>query len=231
MQRPPFFIALLATLWAFTTQASDLDTIQARLQKNVGNNSRVENVQPSAIPGLFSVKLDGQLVYVSKDARYLLQGSIFDVQSGKNLTTLAILDSIADKDTIVFSPKNPKHTLTIFTDTSCGYCRKLHQEVPKLNANGIKVRYLLYPRAGPNSQVGATLQSIWCAANPQQAMTTAKAGGSVPPKQCDNPIYKHIELAHQFGLRGTPMIITDSGQVIPGYQSAEQLIAGFDSAK
>jgi thiol:disulfide interchange protein DsbC len=229
MIKPPYFVALLAVMWVSLAQSADADKIRNELQKTVSSN--IEEIKATAIPGLYSVRLDGQLVYVSKDGQYLIQGSMFELKTGKNLTTLAVLETISDKDTLMFSPKKPKHTLTVFTDTSCGYCRKLHQEVPKLNENGVKVRYLLYPRAGPDSSVAATLQSIWCADNPQEALTTAKAGGAVETKTCDNPISKHMALARQLGLRGTPMIITDTGEVIPGYQTADQLISNLNSKK
>jgi thiol:disulfide interchange protein DsbC len=229
MIKPPYFVALLAVMWVSLAQSADADKIRNELQKTVSGN--IEEITPTAIPGLYSVRLDGRLVYVSKDGQYLIQGSMFELKTGKNLTTLAVLETISDKDTVMFSPKKPKHTLTVFTDTSCGYCRKLHQEVPKLNDNGVKVRYLLYPRAGPDSSVAATLQSIWCADNPQEALTTAKAGGAVEEKTCDNPISKHMALAQQLGLRGTPMIITDTGEVIPGYQTADQLISNLNSKK
>ncbi len=230
MIRSFLLVLLIATTWTSAVQALDTAKVQAQLAKALGD-ARVENIQPSSLPGIYSVKLNGKLVYVSSDGRYLLQGSLFDLQTGSNLTTLSVMESIEDSSTIVFSPKEVKHTVTIFTDTSCGYCRKLHQEVPKLNANGIKVRYLLYPRAGPQSNVAAILQSIWCSDNQQEAMTTAKAGGTVPSKQCDNPINKHIELAQQLGLRGTPMLITDNGTVIPGYKPADMLISDLNASK
>jgi thiol:disulfide interchange protein DsbC len=228
MHRPLLIITLLTTLWVPVSQAADTDNIRTKLEKNLVN-AKIEDIKPSVIPGLYRIKLDGQLVYASRDGSYLLHGSIFDVETGNNLTTLAVLESIKDKDTLVFAPKKTKHTVTIFTDTSCGYCRKLHQEVPKLNENGVKVRYLLYPRAGLQSRVASIMQSIWCADNQQEALTTVKAGGSVPNKQCDNPIEQHIELARQMGLRGTPMIVMDTGQVIPGYKPAEQLIADLNA--
>ena len=223
MFRPSLIVILLPLLWLSAAQAdTDKDRIKQHLEGKMSNS--IEDITPTQVPGLYSVKLDGKLAYVSKDGKYLIQGSMFEVETGKNLTTLAVLDSIDDKDTVVFTPKNPKHTLTVFTDTSCGYCRKLHQEVPQLNANGVKVRYLLYPRAGPNSPTAATLESVWCSDNPQQALTTAKSGGAIPEKTCDNPINRNIELAQQMGLRGTPMIITDTGMVIPGYKPAEALL-------
>ena len=221
---------LIAMAWTSAIQASDTDKVRAQLMKTL-HGSNVEDVEPSAITGVYSAKLNGKLVYISQDARFLIEGALYDLHTGKNLTTLSVMESISDSDTVVFSPKDPKHTITVFTDTSCGYCRKLHQEVPKLNANGIKVRYLLYPRAGPQSNVAAILQSIWCADNQQEAMTTAKTGGTVPSKQCDNPINQHMELAQQLGLRGTPMIITDSGSVIPGYKPADMLISDLNAGE
>lgn len=227
MTRLLILVLPLLISWSATTIAANADQIRDKLAKSLPAR-KIEDVKPTEVAGLYQVKIDGQLVYVTPNGNYLVQGSIYEVESGKNLTTLSILNTIHDSDTIVFAPKKVNHTITVFTDTSCGYCRKLHQEVPELNANGIKVRYLLYPRAGPDSPTAATLESVWCADNPQEAITTAKAGGKIPEKHCDNPIRANIELAQQLGLRGTPMIITDNGTVIPGYKPAKALIADLN---
>lgn len=78
--------------------------------------------------------------------------------------------------------------ITVFTDTTCGYCRKLHNEIGELNDNGVTVQYLAFPRAGLNSQNYEDMVSVWCAANPQQALTDAKAGDNVASASCKNKV-------------------------------------------
>jgi thiol:disulfide interchange protein DsbC len=119
----------------------------------------------------------------------------------------------------------------VFTDISCGYCRRLHAELDTLLDAGVRVRYLLFPRAGMGSQGQKDLESVWCADDPQAAMTNAKAGGKIEPKSCDNPIAKHVALAERVGLRGTPLIYTDSGEKIPGYREASALVKMIEASK
>jgi len=135
---------------------------------------------------------------------------------------------------IIFLPKKTEYTLTVFTDTNCGYCRKLHQDVPELNRLGVKVRYLLFPRDDDGSLTSPgylELQSVWCADNQQEAITTAKAGGQIPQKQCANPIRKHIAVARALGLQGTPLLVTGKGTLLNGYRPVAGLMEELKSGK
>jgi len=136
------------------------------------------------------------------------------------------VDAIAEEDMIVFSPEGePRAYITVFTDVTCFYCQKLHREVPALNKQGVEVRYLAYPRAGVDSDGYRQLASAWCADNPQDTLTKLKNKETVTAKACDeNPIAQQYLLGQQLGVRGTPAIITQSGQMIPGYQSANELM-------
>jgi thiol:disulfide interchange protein DsbC len=192
-------------------------------------------VGPGPWPGLQTVTTGGQISYATPDGRYVVQGQLFDRVNQVNLTeqerakvNKKLMAGFDDTKTIVFSPKDPKYTVTVFTDTSCGYCRKLHQEVPELNNLGVKVRYMLFPRAGPNSPDDRILQNVWCAKNRQEAMNIAKSGGQVPEKTCPNPIAEHLQLGSSLGLTGTPMMITGKGTVIPGYMPPAQLFAKLE---
>ncbi len=193
----------------------------------------VESVKQSPIPGLYEVIIGGQIVYFSADARYLIEGDIVDYKQRVNLTekvrnrlSAQVFKKMGKDDYIAFAPEGEtKYVLNVFTDVDCGYCRKLHREVPKLNAKGVEVRYFLYPRAGMKSRSAKTLESIWCADDRQEAMNLAKLGQKIASKTCDNPIGDHVALATQVGLTGTPLIFTGGGQRISGYRSADALHA------
>jgi len=134
--------------------------------------------------------------------------------------------AIPTSEMIIFSPQGETlASVTVFTDVSCYYCQKLHKEVPELNKRGVEVRYLGYPRAGVGSEAYRQLASAWCDANPQETLTKLKNRETVADNVCpDNPIAQQYELGQQLGVRGTPAIITESGQMIPGYQSADDLM-------
>jgi thiol:disulfide interchange protein DsbC len=116
-----------------------------------------------------------------------------------------------------------KATISVFTDVDCGYCRKLHLEVPELNARGIEVRYLAFPRQGTTSPSFDKLVSAWCAADRNDAITRLKRGETIPRKSCANPVERQYVLGHQMGVEGTPAIIFEDGSLHPGYAPAADL--------
>ena len=208
--------------------AANLEKLKTKLQKSLP--TKIAQVKKTPVAGVIEVAFeDGDSVYMSEDGNYILKGDIIDRRTSTNITKMSILGAISDKDTIVFSKKNPEHTLTIFTDVDCGYCRKLHTEVPELMDSGVKVRYMLFPRAGPGSVTAKTMESVWCATDQQQAMTDAKTGKDVPSKACKNPIESHMNVAIKLGLEGTPFIVTGTGAVIPGYRPAKDLVSMLEA--
>jgi len=126
----------------------------------------------------------------------------------------------------VFSPENPTHTVTVFTDIDCTYCRKLHREIETFTSRGIKVRYMFSPLAGPGSPSWAKAEAVWCSPDRNDAMTRAKMGEEVKAQGAcnDTPVAAHYRIASELGVRGTPGILTDEGRLIPGYVPAERLL-------
>jgi thiol:disulfide interchange protein DsbC len=116
----------------------------------------------------------------------------------------------------------------VFTDIDCGYCRKLHNEMAKYNAEGITVRYMPYPRSGLNTPSYYKAVSVWCSDDRRDALTRAKAGKDVPRATCDNPVQASLELGHQLGVTGTPALVLEDGQLLPGYVPAKKLSQVLD---
>lgn len=192
----------------------------------------VTSISESPVPGVFELISDGQIYYVAEGARYIFDGDLIDMESRSNLTDakrgsvhLSMIDSMDESQMLIYEPEEKsERSITVFTDISCGYCRRLHAELDTLLEGGVRVRYLLFPRAGLGSPAHQDLESVWCAADPQDAMTNAKSGGRIVEESCENPIESHVALAEQVGLRGTPLIYLDNGQMIPGYRAADQLV-------
>ena len=187
-----------------------------------------------ALPsGLWEVNQGDAYGYVTGDGRYMIQGDLIDLETGESLTEArrddarrSLMADIGEQNMIVFSPpagKPTKHVVNVFTDTSCGYCRKMHQEMASYHAEGIEVRYLFYPRRGPGSDPFKTAESVWCADDRNAAMTAAKANQPVAPKSCANPIMQHYIAGQRAGLRGTPMLVLEDGSSISGYLPAKAL--------
>lgn len=209
---------------------TSLDEIQARLSERLPG-IQITSIDHSPIPGLYELITDGQIYYIDETADFLVDGSVIRLSDRANLTDArqglihsALIEEIGEENMLIYEPAEPStRSITVFTDISCGYCRKLHAEIDTLLDAGVRVRYLLFPRAGLGSQGHKDLASVWCADDPQAAMTNAKSGGKIEEATCDNPIESHVALAERLGLRGTPLIYTDSGEKIPGYREADVL--------
>ena len=222
--------------------AADPDqAIRATLTK-LQPNMPIEAIAESPMTGLYQVHLKGgRLLYASADGQFLMQGNLYQFKGDNavNLTRQAEskgvakeINSIPTSEMVVFSPKEPaKAHITVFTDTDCGYCQKLHSEVPELNRRGIEVRYVAFPRQGLESHGYNTLVSVWCAKDRQAAMNQAKSRQELPAATCDNPVAKQYELGQMIGVNGTPAIVMGNGELIPGYQPAPELAKAALEAK
>ena len=197
---------------------------------------KIDSVKPSEIKGLYEVIVGANIFYVSEDGKYLLQGRLVDVAARKDLTEEKLagtrkqaIEKIGQENMIVFKPKIGKYTVTVFTDIDCGYCRKLHSEIDQYLAQGITIQYLFFPRAGKGSDSYNKAVSVWCAKDRNAALTDAKKGNTPPAKTCDNPVDEHMQLGADFDVKGTPMIVTEKGNIYPGYLPAKQLVEALES--
>ncbi len=209
--------------------------VRDRLAKTFPD-SPISDVRKTPIAGMYEVMIGNEIGYVSEDGKYLLHGDLLELATQKNLTEdrrqdarSKLLSKIDEKDMIVFSPKKPKYTVTVFTDIDCGYCRMLHKEMKGYQEQGIAVRYLFFPRAGMNSDSWRKADSVWCAKDRRDAMTRAKQGESLPPGNCKTPVASHYQAGINMGVRGTPAIVTEDGRMIPGYQPPAELRKTLDS--
>lgn len=201
-------------------------------------NLEIEAIADSPVMGLQQVFTDKGLFYVSNNGDYFLQAKVFNISSEKVVdeTEFALRNVRKEglkqfEDSMIeFAAEDEKYVISVFTDATCGYCRKLHNEIEQYRDLGITVRYLAWPRAGINSQTYQDTVSIWCSEDPQQAMTDAKAGKRIAGKTCENKVAQQYEFGQKVGVQGTPNIILPDGSVIPGYQPANQLIQRIKAA-
>lgn len=243
MSRPMIRSALLfsATMLLATHAWADAagDALGKKLKEKMPGLP-LTSVEPTPIPGIYEVVVGADVAYFTADGRYMFQGQLVDFDARKNLTEdrklgirKELLKQVKDEDTIIFAPiGTPKHTITIFTDPSCPYCRKLHAEVPELVKNGVKVRYVLYPRAGLDSPIGKASIGIMCAQDRKAELDKSLNGQNVNLPVCDkHNLAKMLEIGQALGLEGTPYGVTDQGVVIGGYMSAAKLLDMLNKAK
>lgn len=233
-------LAVVLAPFAMATSNTPSDKIanSDELKQKLSDKLSVEvhSLHQSPIPGLYEALTDRGVLYISRDGSKLFHGSLYDLDNDmKNLTEAAMagprieMMKPLEDHMLVYKAKNEKHVVTVFTDISCGYCRKLHKQMDEYNDLGITIRYLAFPRRGVPSANADEMEAVWCAADPLKAMTEAKAGKSVQHKQCDAKIAEQYNLGQSFGINGTPAIILEDGSMIPGYQQPKDLLRALEA--
>lgn len=236
MRLPLFAVGLLLALNVFA--ATPEDTVRQALSI-VAPNVSIDSVRESVVPGFYEVMAGGQLLYVSKDGRYLVNGSAYDVVNKRDLTVSSqakarkiALEKIGPDKRIIFAPKAPvatKHTVTVFTDVDCPFCRRFHEQIAAYNAKGIAVDYLFFPLTiHPGADKKA--EAVWCSKDRTSAFTAAMAGADPGKAVCPNPISELSQFAASIGIGGTPTILADDGSTVPPQIAAspDQFAAELD---
>lgn len=209
------------------------------LDKALPEDLNVTAIVASPADGLHRAELsDGSFIYVTDSGGYFVLGDLYKIQSDglvnvterqvRAVRRLAVIGALDERDMIVFAPDAKTRTkakLTVFTDVDCGYCQRFHLDVPTLNQHGVEVRYLAFPRAGPDSHSADKMITAWCSKNRQAALTKLKRGVSMASKDCANPVKEQYQLGVRLGIRGTPTLINEQGVLRPGYVPAEGLLA------
>lgn len=216
---------------------TDLETARKNISKQF-NGVNPENIFPSPVSGLYQVAMPPRFFYASADGRYVVDGDLIDMTTKQNVSQVprnksvsAAITAMGEDSMIIFGKDSLKHTVTVFTDIDCGYCRKLHNEVKKYNDLGIRVRYMSYPRSGIGSGAFKQAEAVWCSKDKAKAMTQAKNGINVKSEKCENPVARHYALGNMIGIRGTPALVLEDGTVVPGYIPASRLSEALNKAK
>jgi len=229
---------LCCLLGVFAAQAGE-QAVRERMS-TMFEGEEITSITASQVPGVFEVMLGASLFYVSEDGRYALRGDLIDLEERRNVSDerraqarRQVFAELDPADLVSFAPAdgNTRATLYVYTDVDCGYCRKLHNEVPELNAAGISVEYLAFPRAGLKSESFDKVAAVWCSSDRRKAMTDAKAGKPVDAPACDNPVAAQFELGQSMGVSGTPAVYTKDGEQLGGYVPAKRLIKMADEGK
>lgn len=209
---------------------------------------RVEDLRKAPMPGIYELVHDGDVSYITADGKYVFSGDLYEVSEKGEFPNLSDarrrelevkqwdsrlkrVASLPESQMLIFGAADARHTITVFTDIDCPWCRKLHAQVADYNKLGIRVRYLFYPRTGPDTESWYKAEAVWCAKDRNKAMTQAKLDQPFDVKQCaDTPVGRDYALGREFGLKGTPGIILETGELVPGYLGPKDLLARIDSS-
>ncbi|OOS00964.1 bifunctional protein-disulfide isomerase/oxidoreductase DsbC [Canicola haemoglobinophilus] len=213
-----------------TFATADNAAISNNLQKLGVSDVKITD---SPIQNIKTVLSDKGVFYISEDGKYLLQGSLYEItdKGVTDLTSKALLDKLnnLENEMIVYPAKNEKHVVTVFMDITCHYCHLLHKQMKEYNDLGITVRYLAFPRSGLNNNTAKQMEAIWTSQDPVFALDEAEKGHLPKELKTPNMIKKHYELGVQFGVRGTPSIVTESGELIGGYLEPTKLLQALET--
>ncbi|MFT4938841.1 MAG: thiol:disulfide interchange protein DsbC [Paraglaciecola sp.] len=221
-------LCLVASSVIGAVAADDFAGARAKIESKLG--MKVSAIGDAPVPGLLQIVTNKGLFYTSEDGKYFLQARIYNLDEDmRNETELALTDMRVDglkefSDSVIeYKAEKEKYVVNVFTDITCGYCRKLHNQMGEYNDLGITVRYLAFPRGGLNSGSYKDMVSVWCADDPQQALTEAKNGESIETKKCATKVAEQYAFGQKIGVSGTPNIILPDGSMIPGYQPPKQM--------
>lgn len=218
-----------------TTVSKDSDdkvvkSLQANLKAS-GIEDTILSAVPTDMADIYWVTAAGlPSFFTDKAGKHIIQGQIIAVGakapvdiSGALVARTAqdALKAVDKKDMVIYPAKGAtKSVVYIFTDADCPYCTKLHEEMSDINARGIEVRYLAWPRSEGSIP---KMEAIWCSEDRKAAMDQAKMGANIQAPSCNSPVQAQIDLGMALGVRGTPAIFTESGQQVGGYLPAAQL--------
>ncbi len=230
-------VALMSSIFVQSVSANGAEQVRKQLSQMIGPDAQSAEITKTEIDGLYQVQMGLTVVYMSANGQFLMNGNLIDLSTETNLTAQAqakvrkaALAKVSASSMIVYPAENEKRTISVFTDIDCPYCKRLHKEIPKLNKAGVTVRYLAFPRAGIQKRTGEltesykTMASVWCAKDPAKTMDDAMVGLPPEEKMCDNPIKDHLISAQELEINGTPNIIFDNGNIVPGFAPAHEIL-------
>jgi thiol:disulfide interchange protein DsbC len=233
-------ILFLITTLLSSNAFADKDDVIKQLGKFFGKIEK-QDIVKSPFKGVYEVITSNPIdsVLVSEDGKYLIQGDVIDLNNKSLIKKsnkikdlkLTLINSIEDKDKIIYSAKNEKYTINVFTDVDCPFCKKLHRNMSKMNDLGITVKYLASPLASLHPTAQGKMQKIWCADDRNQAMDDYKINNVTPDvDNCKNPVAEQLKLSQKIGVNGTPAIFLSDGTPLPGYMPADKLLAKIKSS-
>ena len=217
-----------------------ISELKEKLSERFPDSIEIVSIKEVGIEGYLEVNLKGiEPLFISKDGKYLISGDIYEIteqglvnrsEARRNYIRKVTISELDESEFIIFKPNKVEHSIFVFTDVDCGYCRQFHREINDYLDLGIQVNYLAFPRAGIDSESYKKVVSAWCSSEPNQAITELKLGYEIKENVClDNPVEKHFDLGNSLGVTGTPSIITSEGRIIPGYIPPEDLIGLLNS--
>lgn len=234
-----FKLILLSLAFISGVASADKQSVIDNLERFFGSIEK-ENIVNSPIDGIYEVIIDNPIdaLLVSKNGQFIIQGDVVDLTTRALLPVnpkvkaikLGLINSVADRDKIIYKAKNEKYIIDVFTDVDCPFCRKLHYGIDEMNSLGITVRYLAAPLASLHPAAQGKMEKIWCANDRKSALDDYNFDKEVPNSEaCKNPVSDQLAISQRLGVNGTPAIFLSDGTHLPGYLKPSALLKEIKS--
>lgn len=230
---------LLPLLFAAALPAlADEAEIRKNLTQRLPEFPKIDEVSKTPVPGLWEVRIGSEVLYTDADGSHIFEGELIDTRSKANLTRARIakltaikFDDLPLKDAIVIKQGNGSRRLAVFGDPNCGYCKRLERELVALK--DVTIFNFIYPVLGPDSDQKS--RAIWCSKDAMKTWRDWMLDGVAPPRamgKCDvAAVDRTIAYGKKHRINGTPAIIFENGERVPGALSGADLAKRLDEAK
>ena len=189
------------------------------------------DIRTTPLPGIYEVSMGRNLAYVGSDGRYFLFGHLYDMREQRDLTADRLeaarridFASLPLADAITIVRGDGARVLAVFSDPDCPHCRRLEQELARLD--NVTVHTFLYPLAELHPEARQRAIAVWCAPDRATAWQAMMVNGKAPPSaECAHPIDRNIALARKLGVEGTPALFDVRGRHLAGAVPAQRIEA------
>ena len=210
--------------------------MKTEIQKKLGANVKVRSVAASPVSGLYEVLVGNEIFYTDTSGKYLIQGEIIELGSGKNITELRQADlnrikwtDLTQANAIKNVRGNGSRQLAVFSDPNCGYCKRLEKSLQQLD--NVTIYTYLIPILSPDSAQKS--KQIWCSSDAYKSYTDWMINGIAPSgkSDCNTPLDKNMAFAKTYGITGTPTLFFTDGSRFPGAVQITDIEKKFSSLK
>ena len=238
MNKLLFAVALIgATIFCINpSHAQHEQQVKAEIQKKLGSNAKVKSVAPAPVSGLYEVLVGNDIFYTDATGKYLIQGEIIELATGKNITEQRQADlnrikwnELTPSNAIKNVRGNGSRQLAVFSDPNCGYCKRLEKSLQQLD--NVTIYTYLIPILSSDSAVKS--KQIWCSSDPYKSYIDWMVNGILPngKGECNAPLDKNLAFAKAYGITGTPTLFFTDGSRFPGAVQITDIEKKFNSLK
>ena len=222
---------LLTTLLATSLPAlANEAAIRKAIAERMPNAPKIDEVRPSPMPGLWEIRIGNEIRYTDPTGSYLIEGELVDLKARKNLTEERVTQlnrvdfaALPFKDALMWKNGTGKRRIAVFADPNCGYCKRFEKGLQEMK--DVTVYTFLIPILGGDSPEKS--RAIWCAKDGAGTWLAWMLKGEQPPKApagCDDgAIERNLALSRKIHVNGTPAILLEDGNRIPGAVSPAEL--------